>query len=177
MVDPVIKFVLQYSLVLLWLMAILHKVLDIPRFAATVADYKLLPVIFAGPIAVFVIMLEFCVMAALLFVPLLPVGPLGSAALLTVYGIAIGLNLARGRRNIDCGCFGPHARQQLGGWLVWRNLLLAVISLACSLPVSSRELLWLDNLTTVAAVSVLAGLYLIVVMLIANTDAVIRLRR
>ena len=52
-----------------------------------------------------------------------------------------------------------------------------MISLACLLPVSSRELLWLDNLTTVAAVSVLAGLYLIVVMLIANTDAVIRLRR
>jgi hypothetical protein len=176
MMDPVLQFVMRYSLALLWMVALVHKVQDVPRFAATAADYKLVPATFAGSTAFVVIMLECSVMLALLILPLHPAGPLGSAALLTVYGSAIAVNLARGRHDIDCGCIGPHARQKLGGWLVWRNLLLALVSLACLLPVSSRELLWLDNLTTMAAVSVLAGLYVIVSRLFNNIDAIARLR-
>jgi len=176
MVDPVLQFALHNSLALFWLMAIVHKVQDVPRFAATVSNYRLLPAVFAGPAAAVVIILECFVMLALLVVPQHPVGPLGSAALLIGYGCAISVNLVRGRRDIDCGCFGPLARQKLDNWLVWRNLLLAVVSLCCLLSADFRELLWLDYFTAIAVVGVLAGLYQIVSMLITNTHAVSRLR-
>jgi len=176
MMDPVFQLALRTFLILLWLMAIAHKMRDMPRFAATVSDYRLVPALLAGPAAVCVTMLECCVLLALLLVPQHPAGPLGSAVLLLAYGAAISVNLARGRRDIDCGCFGPLARQQLDGWLVWRNLLLAALSLCCLLSAGSRELLWLDYFSTMAAVVVLAGLHQIVSMLIANINAVDRLR-
>jgi len=38
--------------------------------------------------------------------------------LLALYTLAVVVNLARGRREIDCGCFGPAARQPLSAALV-----------------------------------------------------------
>jgi hypothetical protein len=64
-----------------------------------------------------------------------------AACLLALYGTAIGINLARGRDNIDCGCTGPALGQTLSGWLIMRNLVLVGVALvgACEAAVGARS--------------------------------------
>ena len=48
------------------------------------------------------------------------------------------INLARGRRNIDCGCFQSALKQRLSWVLVARNVVLAALLLVPALqPVDS----------------------------------------
>ena len=49
---------------------------------------------------------------------------IASMTLLAIYTGAIASNLARGRREIDCGCFASSARVPLSPWLIARNLIL-----------------------------------------------------
>jgi len=49
----------------------------------------------------------------------------GAAGLLCVFAVAMAVNLERGRRDIDCGCFQSALRQTLSWTLVWRNVCLA----------------------------------------------------
>jgi len=74
-------------------------------------------------------------------------GALGAGLLLVGYSIAIGTNLLRGRRDIDCGCLGPAQRQPLSGWLLVRNTLLLAGAVAAALPAGARPLHWLDALS------------------------------
>jgi hypothetical protein len=84
---------------------------------------------------------------------------LGAAALLALYTAAIGVNLARGRRDVDCGCAGPGGRQTLQGGLVARNALLAAAALAAAAPVGARGLGAVDAITIAGAVLAAAALY------------------
>jgi hypothetical protein len=109
------------------------------------------------------------VLAAALFVPALRVAAsLGVASVLLLYGFAIAVNLARGRRDIDCGCGGPAGRQTLSEALVLRNALLAAAALASALPLAPRALGWLDALTATAAVASTALLYAAASQLLAR---------
>ncbi len=77
--------------------------------------------------------------------------------MLLVYAAAVGVNLRRGRRHIDCGCAGPAARRPISGWLVARNVVLAAAALAGLAPVAPRGLVWVDAFTVVAATTALAA--------------------
>ncbi|MBW2724378.1 MAG: methylamine utilization protein MauE, partial [Deltaproteobacteria bacterium] len=70
-----------------------------------------------------------------------------AVGVLCLYSLAIGINLARGRRDIDCGCAGPLARQTLHEMLVARNLVYAALALGAAAPMSLRAFGWLDGLT------------------------------
>jgi uncharacterized protein (DUF58 family) len=77
--------------------------------------------------------------------------------LLTLYTAAIGINLLRGRRDIDCGCAGPAVRQTLSARLLLRNLVFTVMVLVTMLPASApRELGLLDWFTAVVAAATFA---------------------
>jgi hypothetical protein len=78
---------------------------------------------------------------------------------LLLYGFAIAVNLARGRRDIDCGCGGLMERQALSEALVLRNALLAGAALASALPVAPRVFGGLDALTVFGAVTSASLLY------------------
>ena len=58
-------------------------------------------------------------------------------ALLLTYAIAIAINLARGRRDLDCGCAGPNERRPIAAWMVWRNVGIAILLAAVLLPWSA----------------------------------------
>ena len=51
----------------------------------------------------------------------------GAAALLLLFAAGMGINLARGRRHIDCGCFQSALKQTLNWKLVIRNIALALL--------------------------------------------------
>jgi len=103
-------------------------------------------------------------------------GFVASIALFVGYAIAIAVNLLRGRVHIDCGCLGAAGREEISWWLVGRNLACAAAALAGLGPVGTRERVWLDGLTLVAATLAFTGLYLAADRLVANRAGYRRLR-
>jgi hypothetical protein len=179
MLDPAIEFVLRGGLALLFLATALHKLRDLDAFRAAVIGYALVPERLVDAIAVALASGEAATGAALLAPASfgLRAGALAAAAsLLVLYGVAIAVNLARGRRDIDCGCAGPAARQPLSEWLVARNALLAAMALVCLGGATSRPLVWIDALTVSGGVALLAALWLAAHRLLANAPAIARLR-
>lgn len=157
--DPVLDLALRAGLALLFASGALAKLRDLRGFADAVAGYRLLPAALAAPAAAAFVAAELA-LAAALFVPALRVSAsLGVAGVLLLYGFAIAVNLARGRRDIDCGCGGLSGRQTLSEALVLRNALLASAALASALPVAPRALGWLDALTVFGAVASASLLY------------------
>ncbi len=158
--DPVVATALRAGLALLLAASAVAKLRDPRAFAHAVAGYRMLPAAGVRPAAIAFVATELGLAAALL-VPGWPVAAaLGAACLLTLYTGAIAWNLARGRRDIDCGCGGPLGRQRISEALVVRNALLVGGALATALPVLPRPLGWIDGFTTLAALASCALLYL-----------------
>jgi hypothetical protein len=174
--DPVIDTSLRVALVLLFVSAAVHKGAAFTEFRATLADYRLVPGPLVGLTSRGLVGAEIGLAIGLLLPALREAALLGAAGLLLVYGIAIGVNLARGRRHIDCGCMGPAMRQSLSEWLVVRNGVLIGVALTCLVPVRPRSLLWVDFVTIVGGVAVLAATFASVNHLIANAPSLARLR-
>jgi Methylamine utilisation protein MauE len=174
--DPVIDATLRAGLSLLFVVAAGHKLRDLARFRATLADYRLLPDAIVPPGAAAVAGGELAVALALAIPRLRAAGLLAAAAVLLVYGAAIAVNLVRGRRHIDCGCAGPAVRRPISGWLVARNALLAAVALAGLAPVRARALVWPDALSILGATAVLAALYAAVDRMLAAAPALASLR-
>ncbi len=174
--DPTIAVTLRLFLSLLFLMSALHKMRSFVRFRETVLDYRLLPPALAGVASVGILGAELGIAAVLLPPSTAGIGLVGAAALLGTYGAAIGINLSRGRRHIDCGCVGPALRQSLSEWLVVRNGGLVTLALAGLAPVTSRPLGWIDLVTIAGGVAVLAATYGSVNQLIGNAPELARLR-
>lgn len=172
--DPAVDIALRAGLGLLLAFAAWHKLRDMARFRATLADYRLLPERLVAIAAVIVVGLELLTAMALLDLRI--AGAWAAAALLTLYAAAIGVNLARGRRHIDCGCGGPTERRTISGWLVARNAVLVAVALAGLAPVASRPMTWVDAITIPGMTLLLAAVYAAVDGLIANAPGFARLR-
>ena len=175
--DPVLAVVLRGALALLLVAAALHKLRDRDAFRATLEAYALLPAPLLSPLARAVPLLELSAAALLVTSRAAPAGGALAALLLAVYALAMGVNLLRGRRDLDCGCMGPGARSTVGPGLVVRNLVLLFAALAAGFfPVQARLLVWVDFVTVPLAIAVLAALYASAERLLALAPAVAALR-
>jgi len=173
--DPVFDLIIRAALGLLFVVAAWHKLRDPRRFAATLGEYHLVPARFAPAAAACVVLAELGTVVALVRWP--RGGATAAAALLAVYGSAIAVNLARGRRHIDCGCGGPAANREIGAWMVARNAVVAIAALAAAvLPMAAREMIWLDACTIVAATAMLAACWTATDHLVAQAPGLARLR-
>lgn len=143
--DPVATLIVRHVLALLFAAAALHKLGDRRRFDGIVLDYRLAPPRLALRVARLLPALELLVAGSLAaaWPPAFP----AAALLLAGYGLAMAINLARGRREIHCGCGGKP--QPLSAWLLLRNLVLAAAALSLLLPAGTR-LGTLDVMTLVA---------------------------
>lgn len=159
MIDPALDLALRAGLSLLLASAARHKLRDPEAFEATLRDYRLLPDA-ACPAAGRVFPALELLLAISLWLPALhAASALATAALLAIYGAAIALNLARGRRHIDCGCSGPATRQSLHEWLLVRNGLLVAAAGFASLPQGARSLGWFDTVGLVGSLAAGTLLY------------------
>jgi len=174
--DPVIVATLRAALALLFFVAAGHKLRDLGRFRATLGEYRLLPERLVPLAAALVVAVEAVTAGALLVPGARAAGLLAAAALLALYGVAIAINLARGRRDIDCGCAGPAGRRPISGALVARNAALAALALAGLVPVHPRALLWVDGLTVAGATAALAAFYAALDRMIVFAPGLARLR-
>jgi len=174
--DPIFGGTLCGALALLFLVAAAHKLRDPEAFRAQLDDYRLVPGRATPAVAAAVVAGELATGLAFLAPSLRAAADGAALALLGVYSAAIAVNLLRGRRDIDCGCSGPALRQPLSPWLLVRNALLAGVALACLAPLRTRSLIWVDGVSMLGGVAVLALLYAASNRLLASAPAFARLQ-
>jgi uncharacterized membrane protein YphA (DoxX/SURF4 family) len=173
-IDPAAALVLRVALAWLLVAGGVAKLRDRAGFRAAVEGYEVLPVRAVAPAAIAFALAEFGLGIALFAAPH-PAVVLGVAALFGLYGVAIAWNLARGRREIDCGC-GGGAHVPLSGWLLARNALLVGAALACATETTDRALGWIDAITVAAGVAALALLWTAAHGLLAWAGALARMQ-
>ncbi|MEM9730479.1 MAG: MauE/DoxX family redox-associated membrane protein [Myxococcota bacterium] len=158
MIDPVVSVSFRCALAALFAAAAWHKTSDLPRFRATLLDYRLLPLSVGRAFAALVPGMEIAIATALLL-PAYRWAAYAGLTLLVVYTVAMAVNLARGRREIDCGCLGPASRSPLRGGLLVRNTILMAGAVGVAMPLRERSLVWLDAFTVAVVVAVTALLW------------------
>lgn len=160
--DPAVACLIVACAGLLFLIAAIHKLRDLRRFSEVFAAYRLLPgpMPLARRVAPAVPALELAAAVGLLFdnlrVPALWIG----IALMLIYGAGIAINLARGRRDLDCGCAGPYDRRPIAAWMIWRNIGIAIVLAGALLPWSERPLVLTDAVTVGFGTACCALVYL-----------------
>jgi methylamine utilization protein MauE len=158
MIDPAVATLIAGSLALLFASAALHKIRDLAVFGEVLRAYRVLPPVLALPWAL--PLLEGLIAGALLIPEARRAAALGGALLLVLYALAMALNLRRGRRDLSCGCGAFAERRPIAAWMVARNLLLAALLAALTLPAGTRALEPVDLLTVAAGVALVTLLYL-----------------
>jgi hypothetical protein len=175
--DPALELVLRGALALLLGASAQGKLRDLAGFRAAVEGYELVPARAVPLVAALGAAVEAVLAVALLAPAALgvrAVALLAAALLFAVYAAAIAINLARGRREIDCGCGGPAAHVPLSGWLVARNGALIAAALACRGGATARPLGGVDALTIAGGVAVLALVWIAWHGLLAHAAALAR---
>ncbi|CAN0454423.1 unnamed protein product, partial [Discosporangium mesarthrocarpum] len=160
MIDPLIILVLSVSLALLFFMAARHKMSAPQQFAAQLEAYELLPRALVAPVSRVLPLLEMTVVFLVLVPQTRAFAALLAAALLFVYGLAMAINMVRGRADIDCGCGGQP--QVLSAWLLLRNTALIAGSCLLLAPTSDRAITLSDLLFLILMTTLLAMVYLLV---------------
>ena len=170
-IDPALGWMARGALAAVLAQAAWHKGRDLHAFTAAVAAYELVPASLA-PLAASQLLTAEIALTGLLLLPALRLpAALAAAALFVFYSAAIGVNLARGRRHIDCGCAGPALRQPLSPWLIARNGALVALALSAALPETARALGALDALTIAGGAGILLATYSAANVLAAHAHA------
>ncbi|WP_330213962.1 MauE/DoxX family redox-associated membrane protein [Pseudomonas sp. Z18(2022)] len=174
-IDPIFIIASALAIAVLLASAATHKLRAPARFARQLADYQLLPEALTRPGARVIPVLELVIAFALLVPATRSWAAFSAAGLIVLYAAAIGINLWRGRRDIDCGCAGPDQAQPLRPILLLRNgALVAVALLACVSPIA-RDLGFFDGFVTVAASAVALLIYAAADGLLANSPLLLKL--
>jgi hypothetical protein len=170
--DPALTLTLALVLAAIFGAAAIAKLRDLATFEGVVANYRLLPEGLVPLAARALPPVELMAALGLLLPATRPLAALVVTALLLLFALAIGINLARGRDRIDCGCFVGLVRQRVSWGLVARNLVLAIGGLVLTLGAgAARPLAALDAVTVLAAAACLLLLYAAVSRLFGTAPA------
>lgn len=116
----------------IFLTTAIPKLLSASEFERAVRNYDLLPGSAVGPVARWLPRFELaCGLMLLVGVAIIPIA-LTAAVLLVTFSVAVGLNLARGRR-IDCGCSGVVSARRIGWPLAAADVGLAGLAVFAGL--------------------------------------------
>ncbi len=175
--DPAVNLIASLVLSYVFVLAGLHKCRAPAEFAATLDNYQILPQGLSRQGVYLIPVAEIMTGVALLIPATAKLSALSAAVLLCAYMTAIGVNLLRGRRNIDCGCGGAAQKQSLSEWMLARNGLLLLLAYLAGCQVQSRTLLWFDWVVVVLATVMGCLFYSIINQLLANKDLLKALTR
>lgn len=128
--EPLFPWALRAFLAVMFATAAWGKLGAIDEFHGVVRNFRLVPDRLARPLAMILPVVELAVAAGLLIAPLAVPAALTAAALLAVFGLAIAVNVLRGRTRIDCGCFRNGMKQPISWVMVGRNAVLVAMALA-----------------------------------------------
>jgi peroxiredoxin len=146
-------------LCVVFLVAGMAKLADLAGSRQALHDFGV-PARLATPFGLLLPLAELAVVVALLLTPVAWWGAVGALALLLLFVVGIGLNLARGRHP-DCHCFGQLHSAPAGWPTLIRNLVLAavagvVVAFGRSTP-GTGVLDWLASLSVAQRIEVLVS--------------------
>jgi uncharacterized membrane protein YphA (DoxX/SURF4 family) len=118
----------RLALALVFLVSALNKLHQPSHFARSVTSYKLLPQAWALPFSLALISAELAVGVLLFLGWLVQSAALVCGGMLVIFIVAAGINLARKRTDLDCGCFGTKHQQKIGLPLIGRNFGLLALT-------------------------------------------------
>jgi hypothetical protein len=150
MIDPALGSLLLVGLAPLFATAAFHKFRDLERFILVLDAYRVIPEGAARRLGWSIPCAELAVALALTWPPARRWAAPAVAGILIVYAAVMSVNLARKRRDLDCGCAAAGERRPIAPWMVWRNLLLALAAMVAALPWAHRSLVGTDFLTIAA---------------------------
>ncbi|MGH6931573.1 MAG: MauE/DoxX family redox-associated membrane protein [Dongiaceae bacterium] len=181
MLDPVWVWIARLSVTVLFAAAGLSKLWQQAAFRDAVGAYDLLPRRAIAPVALVLAATEVAAAILLLWPAARWTGAILLGGLLLLFSAAIAINLARGRTDIDCGCWLFGARQTeyrrgIGGATLARNAGLAALVLVASLPAQGRALAIMDWSIIVGGALAALGLLMIAAQLAANGRRLASLR-
>jgi len=174
--DPIFVLAARVAMAGVFLTGGLNQWRDRAMFAAVVEGYALLPRILVAPVAVLLPVAEILTGISLLWPPTGRNGAMAGLIILGAVSLAVVINLARGRRDIDCGCGGASGDQTLSWSLVARNGVLALLLGLGALHASPRVLAGLDFVIAVLAGLAALGMYAAANQLLANAPRLQALR-
>jgi hypothetical protein len=168
LLDPMVSAFAQAILMLVFLAGAWSKLRARETFEGVVYNYRILPEFAVAPVSYLLPAVELAIGLGLAWAPTRPYAAGGAVLVLAVFNVAIGINLARGRREIDCGCFSSVLKQHLSSGLIVRNVVLMGLAawLAWGMPQVTAG--WLDWLVGLAAAVVVALVYMTVALLAAQ---------
>jgi len=170
-IDPSILIAIRVLGALVFGMAALGKLHHRDEFVGVVANYRLVPEPLVHVVACLVVALETVVVLSIATGVGLAAGAGLAVILLCGFALAMAINLARGRQEIDCGCFQSTLRQRLSVPLMVRNLVLtAAILPLIEAGARSARLVPLQVLDGVAGGIVLFVLYQVFSQMLALRD-------
>jgi uncharacterized membrane protein YphA (DoxX/SURF4 family) len=118
---------------ILFLASALSKIRHPRYFIVVVENYKLLPNHWVRPFALTLPWVEAGIGLLLLLGWQMRIAAGLSALLMLAFVLAIGRNLARGRKDLTCGCFGPKHKGMIGWKVIGRDVLLLLLSIQTAL--------------------------------------------
>lgn len=133
---------LRAALSVTFLVAGVSKLIDIRSFRRVIRGYGLLPSVAIGPVSWALPGLEILLALGLVSGIAAPWPLMGVIALLAGFTLAMAVALARGRRDLECGCFGGAAKGRVGPSVFARNSLLLLIGIALLVFARTSSLGW-----------------------------------
>jgi Methylamine utilisation protein MauE len=176
LLDPAIGILMVASVALLFASAAAHKLRDLERFDEIFSAYGLIPAIPRVRISWVVPILEIIAAAGLAIKAYRPYAAALGIVMLSGYAAAIAVNLRRGHRDLACGCGGPDERRPIAAWMVWRNVIIALVVAAVFAPWADRHLSITDGITVAFGLLTIALIYLCVDQLLGNAQRTAQLR-
>lgn len=101
------------------------KLTDRHTFVEVVRNFRVLPENLVGAMALMIPIVEVFLSLLLILGLLQQWSLIIASSVFILFGLAVAVNLLRGRRNISCGCFGGGRNHRLTWSLVVRNIVLA----------------------------------------------------
>lgn len=180
-IDPVVSTVALATTSIITLTLALPKVTRQSDLRQAVAGFQLLPQVLVAPFALALPIVEVAATLACLVPATRSLGAAALAALFVLFAFALGINVARGRTDIDCGCngfrqTGGPAAHSIGWAHVARVLLLAALAALAGVPQSARAVVWFDYLSVLGATLCAVAAFFTLDVLLANRPKLNHLR-
>ena len=157
----------RITLGILFLVAGLSKAWDRRAFHLAVASFQIVPSRLAPAVATLIVSLELAGSGLLLAGTYEWLGALLLGVLLAAFNFALIVNLQRGRRNLDCRCFGQPTVRIGWGHVAQNTLMLAFALLIGVAALRGNPPSGVGDLTT-ASLTILAAVYTAVLFLAAQ---------
>ena len=157
-----------------FLLSGLSKIAAMREFSRAVAAYEILPHAITVPAAYLLPWFELALGIVILFGWHIGTFSAISAALLTLFTLAVLVNITRGQRDLACGCFGALVQERMGWKILIRNVWLTGAALVLALR--SAGLTPTQSVIPLAGYAVLALLVLLLMLLGKSIGDVIKLR-